>query len=329
MQSYGVLNQCYNNITVSKEISITLGVLYTIIGVYMVAQLLLFALQKHIQHISTISIDMRFYSLSAFLNNGFVAKLVYGLLMTQGLLERNLMQTIVCTLTEFVIMGIRLWMTLRLDAGSGIRYIVLGFNSLALVVDSLIMLYIITKQRKEFSWFHYKAFGANIRRNQMFSMRKLIDLTFKTGFQLFISIWIVSFLIMDLGSSLIIETILYMVVLIIYQIDNYELVPIRIINALLNISMSIYLITQIIFFDNIVRVSLRGSENPDMYPYLIITIILRILVHFVYSGLLIFDLFSFNQGILYYQAKREKKRKQIDTTATDIKKKPNPIETTI
>ncbi|KAI5185960.1 hypothetical protein NEHOM01_1183 [Nematocida homosporus] len=313
MESYGLVSN-YNDITVTKEISVTIAIVYLDIMMYMIAQMLLYTLQKRIPLSNPTDTGIRYLYLAAFLSNGFVAKLIYGILMTEGLLQRNLMQVIVCTLTQFVIMGIRLWITLTLDTGAGVTYIIMSVNITGIVVDTLIMLYIVAKQRKEFRWFHYKTFGANIKRNNMFSIRKLLDLSFKTGFQLFISIWIVSFLIMDIGTSLIIETILYVALITIYQIDCYELIPIRIANITLTLGMGVYLITQIIFFNDLLRPVPTEASDAANDPYLLITLLLRLAVHLVYAGLLIIDMRSFNKGILYYQARREKKRKTIDGT---------------
>ncbi|KAI5185964.1 hypothetical protein NEHOM01_1187 [Nematocida homosporus] len=318
MESYNLVSN-YNDITITKEISLTLAALYLEIMFSMTAQMLLYAVPPRVQLSPTVRIDVRYFSLTTFISNGFIAKLIYGVLMTEGLLQRNLMQVIACTLTQFVIMGIRLWITLTLDTGSDVRYAVLAFNIAGIASDALIMLYIVAKQRKEFSWFHYKTFGANIKQNNMFSIRKLLTLSFKTGFQLFMSIWIVSFLIMDIGTSLIIETILYVAMITIYQVDCYEIFSIRIINIILNILLAVYLLTQIIFFRDIVRPDPTDIQDPEIYPYLIITIILRIAVHLAYTTLLITDIFSFNKGILVYLARKQKRRNAISSDEADAK----------
>ncbi|KAI5185963.1 hypothetical protein NEHOM01_1186 [Nematocida homosporus] len=318
MESYNLVSN-YNDITITNEISITIAILYLDILLYMIASMLLYTLQKRIPLSNPTDTGILYLSFAAFMSNGFVAKLIYGILMTEGLLQRNLMQVIICTLTQFVIMGIRLWITLQLDEGSNVGYIIMSVTIAGIAADALIMLYIAAKQRKEFSWFHYKIFGANIGQNKMFSIRKLLDLAFKTGFQLFISIWFVSFLIMDIGASLIIETTLYIILITIYQVDCYEIVLIRIINIMLNLLMAAYLLIQTIFFNHFVRPMPTEETSMASHPYLVITILLRLAVHLIYVILLITDIFSFNKGILVYLARKQKRRNAISSDEEGVK----------
>ncbi|KAI5185962.1 hypothetical protein NEHOM01_1185 [Nematocida homosporus] len=307
------LVRSYNGITITKEISVILAVIYLDLFVYMVSLSLLYALQMRVRFYPTADIETHYYSLSAFLNNGFVVKLVYGVLMTEGLLKRNLMQVVVCTLTQFVIMGIRLWMILVLDAGTNLRYLVLGFNIAGIVADMLIMLYIIVKQRKEFVWFFHKPFGTNTQCNTMFSIRRLLDLSLKAGFQLFMSMLIISFLIMKVGVTLIVETVLYVAILLISQIDCYEIVSVRMANISLNFGMTVFLLIEIILFRYAVRPIAGNLTYSEIYPYLVVTLSLRVLLRAFYVGILTLDLLSFNKGILCTLALKQKKRKFISS----------------
>lgn len=229
------------------------------------------------------------------LSTEYTFGMTYILLAMQGFLDRNMVQIILATLVAFFISSIFMWRSLISSLGF-YKYLFFSVNIFTTATD-IMVLWVLYYCRKEFGWFYYKSYGANIALNTRYTIRKTLEIFYKLMLQFFICFWIPRFTIHENASLLAIELSAYALTIFLYVAEG---VRERMVFRVLNIAVNIAIITSLVIqtaggvsFNNIVQSPTVkfNSSFWDIYVYA------GLAIQSIYAILLFVDLFSFGYGL--------------------------------
>ncbi|OAG30095.1 hypothetical protein NEDG_01678 [Nematocida displodere] len=219
-----------------------------------------------------------------------------NLLLMQGFMNRNILQIILVSFFNGIANTVVAW-----RSAAEVRGVA---GTLLLAVSSSFVLFLFCTTivgllcRKEFGWFYYKTYGANINRNSVYTIRTALDAMFKVVVQLFVCTW-VSKILIELTLILyipvtVIEAIGILIYIAEYRIESYLL---RFINIILN---ALVLTFHILQLANPLFVVDTGPSIPDGTTFNNVYAVLdasnRVGIQTIYISLLTLDVFSFGYG---------------------------------
>ncbi|OAG32154.1 hypothetical protein NEDG_02073 [Nematocida displodere] len=232
-----------------------------------------------------------------------------NLLLMQGFINRNILQIILVSFFNGTTKLVLAWRcademgdiigTLTLVVGC----IFIGFLFCTTIFGLLC--------RKEFGWFYYKTYGANIKRNSVYTIRAALDDMFKVVVQLFVCMWVSKYFVQRTLVLFIPVTVIEYIGILIYiaeyRIESYLL---RCTNIILNSLVLTFHILQVakpLFIKDSELSPPDGTTFNNTYTLL--DTCNRVLIEGVYIILLTLDTFSFGYG--YTGPDRDMRRKRM------------------
>ncbi|KAI5192494.1 hypothetical protein NECID01_1961 [Nematocida sp. AWRm77] len=146
-----------------------------------------------------------------------------AIVLIEGFLGRNIIQIILTTIVNLILFLTAGVSTLLYDVGDFSRYIYFG---IVIGVD-LFYIYILFlgfTLRKEFGWFYYKSYGADLDTNMVCTVRKTQSVLIRLSHEALLSFWIFNSAIDGDSSRLLaVSLVLYYSTIVMYIIESrYE-----------------------------------------------------------------------------------------------------------
>ncbi|OAG30096.1 hypothetical protein NEDG_01679 [Nematocida displodere] len=232
-----------------------------------------------------------------------------NLLLMQGFMNRNILQIILVSFFNGTTKLVLAW-----RSAEEVQNV---FGTLLLAVSGSFVLFLFCTTifgllcRKEFGWFYYKTYGANINRNSVYTIRTALDAMFKVAAQLFICLWFSKYLLEIDGLFYLPVTVFQFIGVLSYiaeyRIESYLL---RCTNITLNALVLTFRLLQLIdpFYIEDTGPGISDGTNFNG-TYMLLDACNRVVIEVVYISLLILDIFSFGYG--YTGSNRDMRKKRM------------------
>ncbi|KAI5189000.1 hypothetical protein NECID01_0355 [Nematocida sp. AWRm77] len=230
-----------------------------------------------------------------------------ALILVEGFLGRNIIQIILTTIVNLILFLTAGVSTLLYDVRHFSKYIYFGLV-VGVCVFYVYILFLGFMLRKEFGWFYYKSYGADLDTNMVCTVRKTLSVLIRLSHETIVSFWV-------FNSALEQHTILgfvlgaYYITIVLYIIESrYENYILRIINIILCSVIVLYRIQAIVFLQINLRTFVGKTITADFRVPSVIQPSLKLALMVLYTCFLTIDIFSFGKGFHGFYTQRQRKR---------------------
>ncbi|KAI5191496.1 hypothetical protein NECID01_1490 [Nematocida sp. AWRm77] len=234
-----------------------------------------------------------------------------ALILIEGFLGRNIIQIMLTTIVNLILFLSAGVSTLLYDVGDFSRYIYFGLV-VGVSVFYIYILFLGFTLRKEFGWFYYKSYGADLDTNMVCSVRKTLSVLVRLSHEAIMSFWLFN---STFENSTIVAfgLVIYYVTIVIYIIESrYENYLLRIINIILCSLIVVYRIQSIVRFQIDLKPVFGEGGMADFRVPIIVQLSLKATLMFLYACFLTIDMFSFGKGFHGFYTQRQRQRACLD-----------------
>ncbi|KAI5189350.1 hypothetical protein NECID01_0545 [Nematocida sp. AWRm77] len=297
------VNGYFNGKYVSKRESTIIFLISSVTILYSLSTYIVyFAEAKHLTIISrVVDLNKRLFV------SHLVSIIFNALILIEGFLGRNIIQIMLTTIVNLILFLTAGVSTLLYDVGDFSRYIYLG---IVIGVD-LFYIYILFlgfTLRKEFGWFYYKSYGADLNTNMVCTVRKTQSVLIRLSHEALFSFWIFNSAFEDsITIAFVLAT--YYATVVMYIIESrYETYILRIVNIILCSLIVVYMAQGIVRFQINLRPISGDGGTADFRVPIAVNMGLKMVLMFLYVCCLITDMFSFRKGFHGFYTQRQRKR---------------------